>query len=239
MRDEQKMVEEFHRKLGFPVDVGFVPLQGEEILGLVEAAAGENHDTAEALLKASIDARLDVSDRVMALRLHLIAEEFSEALAAVHNGDEQEFYDALLDMLYVILGTGVVFDFPLAAGFAEVHRSNMTKERQPSDKFANRVRSKGPNYVPPDLKGIMVLHKAMRKHRTGRTSVRPNFSLQQTVERNVAVPAEHFEVYMSVGEHARWVADGKLPIALSEEDRTRLNLRRQDAGRPGMYTSET
>lgn len=61
------------------------------------------------------------------MRHALICEEASELLTAI---DEVEKFDAVLDLLYVVLGAGVDCGFTpeqIAAGFAEVHRSNMSK----------------------------------------------------------------------------------------------------------------
>jgi len=103
-------------------------------------------------------------------RLHLIIEETAELAVAFHRGcdpnDEEDrldyetaVLDALADLAYVVIGSAVAFDLPLANGFSEVHASNMTKEKQPTDPSAHRVRAKGPNYRPPNLKDIIRLHR--------------------------------------------------------------------------------
>ncbi len=102
-------------------------------------------------------------------RLHLIAEELAElgeALARGCDGTPEDrlnyetaVLDALADLTYVVFGSAVAFDLPLANGFSEVHASNMTKEKQPTDPSAHRVRAKGPNYRPPNLKEIIRLHR--------------------------------------------------------------------------------
>ena len=88
-------------------------------------------------------------------RAHLIAEETGELIQAMGAGDEEKAFDGLIDLLYVVLGTAVTFDWPLAEGFEEVHRSNMTKEKQPTDVSEHRVRDKGPNYKAPDLQAVL------------------------------------------------------------------------------------
>lgn len=89
------------------------------------------------------------------LRGHLISEELSELLEAFASGDEVRVLDALGDLLYVILGTAVTTELPLAAAFIEIHKSNMTKRRQASDPDGARVRVKGEGYQPPDLKRVL------------------------------------------------------------------------------------
>jgi predicted HAD superfamily Cof-like phosphohydrolase len=93
------------------------------------------------------------------LRGHLSAEEFAEWIFALLAGDEEAMLDALADRLYVLLGDAVSYDLPLSDAFDEVHRSNMTKEKQPDDPSTQRVRSKGPRYEAPDIKGVLDAHR--------------------------------------------------------------------------------
>lgn len=89
------------------------------------------------------------------LRAHLMCEELAEVLEAMANQDELELLDGLADLQYVLSGTAVTFDLPLDKAFEEVHRSNMTKEKQENDKSKERVRDKGPNYQPPNLEKVL------------------------------------------------------------------------------------
>jgi NTP pyrophosphatase (non-canonical NTP hydrolase) len=105
---------------------------------------------------------LDHVDDVRGLRAHLIIEETAELIQAMYTNDEDETLDALADLLYVVLGTAVSLDLPLGPAFVEVHESNMTKERQPDDPHGERVRSKGPNYRPPNLEQILYTYRRVR-----------------------------------------------------------------------------
>lgn len=89
------------------------------------------------------------------LRSHLLIEELAELLISMGEGDQVGTLDAMADLLYVLLGAAITFDMPIVDAFDEVHRSNMTKEKQESDPSKDRVRVKGPNYVPPDIKGVL------------------------------------------------------------------------------------
>jgi hypothetical protein len=116
-------------------------------------------DTAGSMLK-SLSRRLELmlplfSDDRRILRAHLMMEELGELLEAMANYDEVGTLDALADLTYVVFGSAVTMDLPLYEAFWEVHRSNMTKEKQPDDPNKDRVRSKGPNYAPADLKGVL------------------------------------------------------------------------------------
>jgi hypothetical protein len=107
-------------------------------------------------------------DRV--LRTHLMLEELGESLQALAARDERLLFDGLVDLLYVLVGTAVAYDLPLAEGFEEVHASNMTKSRQNTGKGRMcktvqtdgdvRIRDKGPNYVPPDLERVLREYRA-------------------------------------------------------------------------------
>lgn len=86
----------------------------------------------------------------MALRIRLIAEEFGELTEAMGDKSLVKVYDALLDLQVVVIGTAVAFGLDLDPGWAEVHRSNMSKfidgHRRPDGKWM-----KGPSYSPADL----------------------------------------------------------------------------------------
>jgi hypothetical protein len=95
--------------------------------------------------------RMTRDDR--ALRAALVMSEcVAELFAALAAYDDVETLDAVCDGLYVLLGTGVQFAMPVGEGFAEVHRSNMTKRPVvPGAPDGSRVSDKGPAYTPPDL----------------------------------------------------------------------------------------
>lgn len=88
---------------------------------------------------------------VVVLRRRLISEEAMEFDHAASQGDLVEIADALADLLYVVFGSALAFGIPIDKVFAEVHRSNMTK--QGKDEFGKTI--KGPDYTPPEIKGIL------------------------------------------------------------------------------------
>lgn len=93
------------------------------------------------------------------VREHLITEELSEMMLGIGEQNRVKIADALGDLLYVVYGAAVTYGIPLDAIFAEVHKSNMTKDvRKPGD---TRLRDKGPNYVPPDIEGVLRRHGAL------------------------------------------------------------------------------
>jgi len=146
-------VQRFHKLQGFPTREVFKPITDQGDRYVVIQFCHVLKDYAGQLLEFALIDKNKVN--IPMLRLHLIAEEFSEMIEAWLIGDEVKFFDALIDLIYVIVGTGVTYDLPLGEGFDEVQRSNMTKERQPDDPQAARIRAKGPNYSAPNLVDIL------------------------------------------------------------------------------------
>lgn len=91
------------------------------------------------------------------LRIDLLREEMDEYITGETNDDIVEIADALADIIYIACGTAVAYGIPLDRVFAEVHRSNMSKlgeDGKPIYREDGKV-LKGPNYTPPDVKGIL------------------------------------------------------------------------------------
>ena len=79
-------------------------------------------------------------------------EELVEWLLAHARGDLIAAADAWADRAYVLFGDAVAAGLPAAELFAEVHRSNMTKELVADG--SGRAR-KGAAYRPPELAAIL------------------------------------------------------------------------------------
>jgi len=118
------------------------------------------------------------SHEVRALRVRLIAEELMELCEALnvslkvdnvnaHSLEVEAFeidsrrdyrlteaYDAILDLMVVVIGTGVALGLNLEPGWQEVHRSNMSKIGQ-GHKRADGKWIKGPFYSPANLAPIV------------------------------------------------------------------------------------
>lgn len=91
------------------------------------------------------------------LRAELILEEAAEIIHALAVKNEVLLFDGLVDLLYVTLGTCVVYDLPAEEGFAEVHRSNMTKGAQAAAHSGDR--GKGAGFVPADVGRVLFDHR--------------------------------------------------------------------------------
>ena len=84
----------------------------------------------------------------------LILEELKELAAAK---DNVEFFDAIIDILYVTGQQAQLLGFPIDEGLREVHRSNMSKMDElgkPIIREDGKV-LKGPNFKEPDLLKIL------------------------------------------------------------------------------------
>lgn len=62
-------------------------------------------------------------------RLKFMFEELNEYIEAVAEGDLEGQYDALIDLVYVAIGTAYLQGFPFMEGFERVHEANMKKVR--------------------------------------------------------------------------------------------------------------
>ena len=144
MNEQVKAVDAFHAKMDVMRSATWRPYPN---LAVKEAA--------QACKKASQDLEQgDLSD-ARVLRPHLILEELAEFLNA---RTEVEAIDGFGDLLYVLLGTAAIHDWPVKEIFDEIHRSNMTKQRASDD--AGRVRAKGEGFEPPNLAAVLNRHKS-------------------------------------------------------------------------------
>lgn len=93
------------------------------------------------------------------LRYKLALEELDEFKEAAEAGDMAGMLDALVDQLYILLGTvhSCGMGIALEDGFYEVHRSNMTKldkDGKPVYREDGKV-IKSERYDPPNLQRII------------------------------------------------------------------------------------
>lgn len=100
-------------------------------------------------IKAEIQAN---DDNLLLQRAAMAIEELAEWLQAHAKGDLVAAADAWADRAYVLFGDAVAAGLPAAPLFAEVHRSNMTKEPVAGESGKAR---KGPGYAPPDLEAVL------------------------------------------------------------------------------------
>jgi predicted HAD superfamily Cof-like phosphohydrolase len=88
----------------------------------------------------------------------LVTEELVELADAEHAEDTVEEFDAVLDIIVVLIGYGLSRGWPMNEGWAEVMRSNMAK----IDPYSGTVRRredgkilKPEGWTPPDLASLL------------------------------------------------------------------------------------
>ena len=102
-----------------------------------------------------------VDDSTFLFRYQFLQEELQELLRAHRAGDLAEVADALVDLVYVALGTAHMYGVPFDEVFAEVQRANMSKERASGDGDGRSKRGSGLDVVkpegwtPPDVAGAI------------------------------------------------------------------------------------
>lgn len=101
----------------------------------------------------------ELSKELSDFRIKFLQEELDEYKTAVANGDLAKQFDALLDLVYVAIGTADLQGFPWENGWAEVQRANMSKERALSASQSKRGSTldviKPPGWVGPDIEGVL------------------------------------------------------------------------------------
>lgn len=94
-------------------------------------------------------------------RIQFLREELMEFIDAVEADDQAKMIDALVDLVYVALGTAHFYGFPWDEVWAAVQEANMKKERgKPNDSRSTRggvqwdvVKPDG--WEPPDVRSIL------------------------------------------------------------------------------------
>lgn len=98
---------------------------------------------------------------LLLFRYKFMREELEEFLEAYIKGDLPKQADALVDLVYVVLGTAHLMGLPWHELFEEVQRANMAKERAKAD-GSNSTRGssfdvvKPPGWTPPDIEDVLL-----------------------------------------------------------------------------------
>jgi len=103
-----------------------------------------------------------LSPELSEFRIKFLQEELDEYKHAVETGDLEKQFDALLDLVYVAIGTADLHNFPWEEGWAEVQRANMSKERATSESQSKRGSSfdviKPAGWRPPAIAEVLREH---------------------------------------------------------------------------------
>ena len=68
-------------------------------------------------------------EEIWKLKNKHLQEELDEIRASAINGDLEEYFDGLIDLVYVALGAAYLAGLPFNEGFKRVHEANMKKVR--------------------------------------------------------------------------------------------------------------
>lgn len=91
-------------------------------------------------------------------RVKFLQEEFDEYKSALRKGDMEQQLDALVDLVYVALGTAVMSGFDFEEAWRRVHRANMLKVKPRKGQYTKRRSAfdiiKPPGWQAPDLSDL-------------------------------------------------------------------------------------
>lgn len=107
-----------------------------------------------------------LTPEVQDFRVKFLEEELEEFRNAWAENDLPGAFDALLDLVYVAMGTAHLMGLPWQEGWDEVQRANMTKLRAftAMESALKSGRSsvldviKPDDFVPPDIEGVLARH---------------------------------------------------------------------------------
>lgn len=100
-----------------------------------------------------------LTDETFMFRYQFLQEELQELLKAHREGNLEDFADALVDLVYVALGTAHMAGVPWEELWAEVQRANMGKVRATESSQSKRGSSldvvKPMGWRPPDVAQVL------------------------------------------------------------------------------------
>ena len=95
------------------------------------------------------------ADHASSLLLEMLPGLDLTARAMASLGNEVPIEIALVSLGDALAGEAAALGLPLRELFDEVHRSNMTKDAAPAVGVVGKRGGKGPNYSPPDIRGVL------------------------------------------------------------------------------------
>ncbi|QGH72159.1 MAG: NTP-PPase [Caudovirales sp. ctOwN3] len=115
------------------------------------------HEKFGLMPKGTIPKSLD--SNTAKFRILFLEEELNEFKQAVAENDLEGMADALIDLVYVAMGTSVLMQLPWQQLWDEVQRANMTKVRADDETQSKRGSSldviKPAGWKAPDIKGVL------------------------------------------------------------------------------------
>ena len=87
-------------------------------------------------------------------RIKFLEEELEEFIDAVRTVDDVKALDALVDIVYVAIGTAYLLDYPFHFGWNEVQKANMLKVRKESERSKFDV-TKPKGWKAPNIEQVL------------------------------------------------------------------------------------
>jgi predicted HAD superfamily Cof-like phosphohydrolase len=102
----------------------------------------------------------DVPADLLDFRRKFLQEELDEFDRGREAGDDAQMFDALMDLVYVAMGTAHLMGYPWQDGWARVQAANMAKVRAAADGSDSKRGSafdvvKPEGWRPPDIDGLL------------------------------------------------------------------------------------
>lgn len=176
--DPARVVAEFHRTFGYPVRDAFPGTldpkearlrknlcneEGREVIEAVQSGvlvdiAKEVTDLEYVVAGTTVQVGLEPDTRVPEAVKYLIDLCCARMQSGLENDDPAKAEVAAAAFMIVIRGLADLYCLPLAALRAAVHQSNMSKldgDGKPVVRASDGKAGKGPNYQPPDIRGVL------------------------------------------------------------------------------------
>ena len=103
-------------------------------------------------------------EEIWKLKNRHMQEELDEIRAACLTGDLEQYFDGLIDLVYVALGAAYLAGLPFNEGFRRVHEANMKKIRAMKPEDSKRGSTydivKPAGWVAPTLDDLLRKEKA-------------------------------------------------------------------------------
>ena len=144
-------VKAFHEKHAFPINQRLIS-GGTLYTDVIKDGAYALKLLSVRLKTLALQAQEEHADPRL-YRWYLLVEELAEVGEALANCDRKALAHELGDLRYVAAGTDVTYGIPSSKIDAEIHKANMT--RAPRTSTDPRMRDKGPNYVKPNIEGVL------------------------------------------------------------------------------------
>lgn len=98
-------------------------------------------------------------EEIARLKNKHLQEELDEIVKSLDEGNLEEYFDGLIDLVYVALGAAYLGNLPFNEGFRRVHEANMTKVRALKQEDSKRGSTydivKPPGFVAPTLTDLI------------------------------------------------------------------------------------